>query len=226
MINAINGSSARIGTPLRQEQEFQYGETIVLTVKIPGGTVGRTFVSNFRHELAGKSNQPVGQVQGSFAITVLDRESIQLSTVTDGLALGRYHYDISFTDGSIRSTSSVREFLLLSSLSSSPWQADGSPTVLPPVSTYPELIEQHNDDLNAHNGLLLRSQQFTVANEDLLGSYAVLTHDLNTVSLSVTVSDSQGGLVLPWHAPNAGTVQIDFSGLTPLQDLYRVLLIR
>ena len=53
-----NQGTAKIGIPIRYEIETHSGETFRAIIKVPGGTAGKTFVCNFRHEHLGTPLEP------------------------------------------------------------------------------------------------------------------------------------------------------------------------
>lgn len=223
--------TALIGQPIRQEVEARSGEDLAIEVLVPGGTSGKIFVSNFRHEQL--ANPPPGLpsgivLEGSFTCTVLDSAKVLLSTPTASLLPGRYIYDLAVSNGSATSVSSLREFVLLGSLS-----AGAGGTALPPVDSVAELIssaiQAHNNSLTAHPGLSSGSaSQFELEFSDSSLSsagYLVLANPLPTIPSSVTVYDEAGETVLPGSIlASLSSISVELEDFRPLAGTWRLAL--
>lgn len=224
--------TAVIGMPLRQELEVQSGQDLVIDVAVPGGTLGKTFVSNFRHVLVGTAAEPPPQpgvvLQGSFLAVVLNNATLQLSTPTATLLPGRYLYDIAATSVGGTFVSTLREFRILGSLS-----GPGAGSVLPPVDSVSELIssaiQAHNNSLTAHPGLSSGSaSQFELEFSDSSLSsagYLVLANPLPTIPSSVTVYDEAGETVLPGSVlASLSSISVELEDFRPLAGTWRLAL--
>ena len=219
-----------IGRPVIQETEFSQGATIILSVAVP--TLGRTFVSNFKHENLSALTMLPGQLaQGGFTVSVFSANELRLSSPSDGLISGRYLYDITATDsvGNVF-VSSLKEFKLLGSVI-----ANGS--VLPVVNSTQQLIDlsiaAHNVNLSAHPSLTGGSSGGSSggAQFDLAFSQANLTsgdllpviHTLPSLPSAVTVYDETGNKVaLGWKTLSDTAFEIDFSDFVPIVGTWRL----
>lgn len=56
----------------------------------------------------------------------------------------------------------------------------------------------------------------------LSGSLYMFTHPLDTVDVDLTVTDSIGEISIDWKAINPSFIRLDFQGLIPLTETYRV----
>jgi hypothetical protein len=151
-----------IGDLVRKETEVVQGDTLEILVKAPGGTTGKTFVSQFQHKSYVNTSMPVPvpgvDLAGLFTVTVVDLQSIKLSTPTSSLLPGRYLYKVTATAAGAVNTSSLREFLVLAS--SIPDGSTGS--VLTPAADTAAQIAQHNSDPSAHGELLNVDNLYTL----------------------------------------------------------------
>jgi hypothetical protein len=216
-----------IGQLARKEIEVVAGSTLEIEISVPGGTVGKTFTSQFQHQTYVSPTEPAPVVgvnlAGAFTVTVLNDKQIRLSTPTDTLLNGRYLYDVVSTGAGRSSVSSVREFRILIPVTLA---SPGAP-VLPPSQGAAALIEAHNDDVNAHNGLLggggaSYSVLFTNSDLDLDG---LLTrgHGLPTKPDSVLIYAEDGQLVSPASVyTTSSVVTVDLYDFRPLLGIWQL----
>lgn len=225
--------TAVIGRPIRDESEIALGSNLSIRVAAPGGTAGKTYVSNFRHETYVSPTDPTPPpglfLIGSFSITTTPAEVV-LETSTDLLAPGRFVYDIVSTEPnpvsgqpSIVSTSSLREFIVNGSITS----AGTGTAPLPPDGGLAGLIATHNSDPDAHGGLSgggVAEYEITFTDADLSsGDILVKLHGLPSRPSGVLVYDADDATVDPsWVRVSQSAIEIDFSDFRPLAGTWRL----
>lgn len=67
-----------------------------------------------------------------------------------------------------------------------------------------------------------RNFQAMVEPDDLVGSIALVRHDLQTETIDVTTIDDQGDINIPWRPLGINHVQLDFAGLAPITKNYQL----
>lgn len=215
-----------IGQLGRKETEVVAGSTLEIVIEPPGGTVGKTFTSQFQHVTYVSPTVPAPTpgvvLAGSFTVTVLNSSQILLSTPTDSLLNGRYLYDVVSTGGGRSSVSSVREFKVLIPVTLA---STGSP-VLPPGQGAATLVNAHNNDPGAHNGLLSGGATYSVTFTDSdLDSNGLLTrnHGLSTRPDNVLILADDGQLVSPASVYSTSSiVTVDLYDFRPLTGVWQM----
>jgi hypothetical protein len=215
-----------VGQLVRKEVEVVAGSTLEITVNVPGGTVDKTFTSQFQHQTYVSPTDPAPVVgvdlAGAFTVTILNDKQIRLSTPTDTLLNGRYLYDVVSTGAGRSSVSSVREFRVLVPVTLA---TPGAP-ILPPSQGTAALIQAHNDNVNAHNGLLGGGASYSVlfTDSDLdLNGLLTRGHSLPTKPDSVLIYAEDGQMVSPASVyATSSIVAVDLYDFRPLSGVWQL----
>lgn len=68
----------------------------------------------------------------------------------------------------------------------------------------------------------LNEFKISVIQSMLSGSLFMFTHPLDTLDVDITITDSIGEIGIEWKAINNSFIRLNFQGLIPLTEIYRV----